>query len=285
MTFGQVLRRCAYGTTGYVTCPDDLDAVAAVVRHNLGVLRGFAQIVVATNYADHVLTEANHRMWRSFFPDVVMLDSEHNRGHSIGTADLENLLFEHCESTGIQWLCKGANDIVLTPEVTRIPVGEAQFYYLNAVAYAAVRQHGRDAFGHGFFYPQSTFFVIDVTATDYLYDRGLLDGSWATVSAIPDYTGRIWEYLPGWSCERWLRDCVLRNGLVREHLLTTTQWQHVVDIVIDQRIEDCSFKGLTLNGICHGWPDPAFADPESSCGSPAPPFRDQGSTPTRTPHA
>jgi hypothetical protein len=267
----------------------DIDAAACVIRHNLPVLAGFQGIVVATNYADLALADANHAMWRSFFPDAVLLDSPLNRGHSIGTADLENLLLEYCRSAGRRWLCKGANDIVLDPAVARIPVHEAQFFFLNAVAYAAVHQHGRASFGAGFFFPQTTFFAVEVDAVDYLYDAVMLDESWQAVQAIPDYSGKIWEYLPGWSCERWLRECVLRNGLTRCHLMSPTQWQAVLDVVIAERIEDCSFKGLTLNGITHGWPRGAHvspgrtaAGPRSSSASPAPPSPCPGSTTTRS---
>lgn len=139
----------------------------------------------------------------------------------------------------------------------------ADFYFLNAVSYGALRQHDfqLSLFTDNFFFPQTTFYAINTGACDTLYDRGRLDDAWRQVSAIPNYNDRIWEHLPGWSCERQLRDCVLENGLRRCHLMSDEQWQRVLAVVVAQRISDCSFKGLSINGICHGQglTDPAAA--------------------------
>ena len=232
----------------------DLTDVERFIDVNLPVLRTFGSVVVATNFDQPDLAAANRDLWRAHLPDCVLLDSPVNRGHSIGTADLDNMLFDHARGVGARWLCKSANDMFLSPELFDVPIEPADFYFLNAVSYSALRQHNfdRGLFGADFLYPQTTFYVIDVTAVDDLNDRGELDRAWEHVRGIADYNGRIWEYLPGFTCERLLRDCVLRNGLRRCHLMTPDQWQEVLDLVIAHRIEDCSFKGLQINGICHG---------------------------------
>jgi hypothetical protein len=254
--FGEVIAAATFGSTGYIGEIADLAATERIIVHNLPLMRRFASVVIATNYADvdrDDLIAANHRLWRAYVPGCILLDSPVNRGHSIGTADLENMLFEHCRAAGGRWLCKSANDVSLTETVFDIPVQAADFYFLNAVAYGALRQHGFDRalFTHGFFFPQSTFFAIDVTRADHLYDSAVLQHAWEYVQQIPSYNGRIWEYLPGWSVERLLRDCVLRNRLHTCQLMSDDQWQRVLDLVIRDRIEDCSFKGLSINGICH----------------------------------
>lgn len=263
---GDLLTQATYGTTGYVETERDLIEAERVIGHNLPVLRRFSHVAVATNYhpdAAADLRRGYHAMWRRHVPECTLIDSGHNRGHSIGTADLENLLWAHCRSHGQRWLCKGANDVLLDPAVFDIRVTPADFYFLNAVSYDALVQHGLNLslFVDGFFFPQTTFYVIDTCAGDDLYDEAALDAAWHQVTAIPDYNGRIWEYLPGWSCERLLRDSVLRNGLRRCHLMSDEQWRRVLDIVVAKRISDCSFKGLSINGICHGQGliDPALA--------------------------
>lgn len=262
MRFGDVLRRCVYGTTGYLADAWDLDALERLIEHNLPILRVFRQVVVATNYGPEGrddLAAANSRLWRRYVPDCVVLDSEVNRGHSIGTSDLDNRLFDYCKAIGARWLCKSANDVRLDPPVLRIPVHDASFYYLNAVSYDALEAQGFDLsrFVAEFFYPQATFYAIDVSTTDFLVDKEFLDRSWAVVNRIPGYNGRIWEHIPGWSCEYLLRQCVLRNGLTRCHLMSDDQFRQVLGIVMDRRITDCSHKGLSINGICHaqGMPD------------------------------
>lgn len=266
LNLGDVLRGSVHGTTGYLSHPRDLQVLEAAIVHNLPILQAFGQVVVATNYGPvgrEGLRSANARLWRRYLPEPVIIDSPHNRGHSIGTADLDNILFEYCKGTGSQWLCKGSNDVLLGDQVLQIPVQPAGFYYLNAVSYSALRDHAFDLsqFTSAFFYPQSTFYVIDVSQTDFLVDRDFLDRSWRIVNRIPGYNGRIWEHIPGWTCEHLLRQCVLRNELTTCHMMSEEQYRHLLQIVIDGRIEDCSYKGLAINGICHaqGLSDPSDA--------------------------
>ena len=265
MRLGDILSRCLYGTTGYVADLDDVERLAEVVELSLPVLRQFSGLVVATNYADAqdvALTSANRDLWRSYFPDCVLLDSPVNRGHSIGTADLDNLLFHHAKATAARWLCKSSNDVTLDGQVLKIPVTPADFYFINAVSYDAICQHNFDlsAFeGDGFFFPQSTFWVMDTSRADKLIDPKFLDASFRLVGRIPDYNGRIWEHLPGWSCEYLLRQAVLRNGLTRCSLLDADQWHTVLELTVARHLTDCSLKGISVNGICHvqGLDDPA----------------------------
>lgn len=285
MRFGDLAGRCVYGSTGYVASWADLQRLTRLIEFNLPVLRRFSRVVVATNFAGPhpaSLVAANRDLWRSFFPDSVLLDSPENRGHSIGTADLDNLLFDHSRATGSRWLCKSANDIVLTPEVLDLALADAQFHFINAVSYDAIAQadFDLDRFRGDFFYPQDTFWVMDVTDVDHLVDRDLLDRSWRIVNRIPDYSGRIWEHIPGWSCEQLLRLAVLRNGLSRSPLLTEDQWDHILRLTVDHEITDCSMKGISVSGICHaqGLPDPTrpwavipgphpteFSEPAGNC--------------------
>ena len=256
MTFKEVMERSAYGTIGYIADPGDLQVLERHIVHNLPLLRRFTQVIVATNYggaSPHELATGNREVWRRYFPDCAMLDSRHNRGHSIGTSDLDNLVFDHCKANGIGWLCKGANDVLLSAPVLDIEIQAADFYYLNAISYSAMRPHDFDLarIGTHLFYPQTSFYAIDVSKTDFLIDKEFLDRSYAIVNRIPDYNGRIWEHIPRWSCELLLRKCVLRNGLTRCHLMDDAQFSRLLSVVQERGIEDCSHKNLTINGICH----------------------------------
>ena len=260
MRFEKVIRGSAYGTIGYLVAPHDLEVLERTVVHNLPVLELFAQVIVATNYGAETggaaraeLAAANRELWQRHFPGCVVLDSPHNRGHSIGTADLDNLLFDHCKTAGIEWLCKSANDVLLSAPVLDIEVETADFYYLNAISYAAMEQQGFDLarIGAELFYPQTNFYVIHVSKTDYLVDKELLDRSWAIVNRTAGYDGRIWEHIPRWSCELLLRTCVLRNRLTRHHLMDEAQFAELLTMIRDHAVEDCSLKNVTINGICH----------------------------------
>lgn len=256
MPFRDVLSASVIGITGYLARPDDVVALARMIEHNLPVLSMFRNVIVATNFGGDepsTLAVAHTRLWRRYFPAAVFLDSPINRGHSIGASDLDNLLFNYCRSHDIPWLCKAANDIALDPQVCDINVTPADFYYLNAVSYGALAdaQFDLQHVAATLFFPQTTFFVINVAATDYLMDIDLLNRSWAIVNRIPQYDGRIWNHIPGWSCERLLRLCVERNRLSRCHLMTDSQLRELLHMVQTHQIDDCSHKGISINGICH----------------------------------
>lgn len=254
--FGQVAEKSVYGTIGHLASPRDLGVLERFVAHNLPVLKAFKKVVVATNYgpgARRELAAGNEALWRRHVPDCVLLGSEHNRGHSIGTCDLDNLLFDHCKKNDVPWLCKGANDVLLTAAVFAIEVEPSDFYYLDAISHAAMRRHGFDIakFRAGLFYPQTNFYAINVSKTDFLVEKEFLDRSFAVVAGISGYNGRIWEHIPGWACERLLRKCVIRNRLRRCRLMGDAQFSRLLAMVKDRRLEDCSLKNLVINGICH----------------------------------
>jgi hypothetical protein len=257
LRLGDVLSRAAFGTIGYLAAPDDLERLERYIVHNLPVLRACAGVVVATNYGgetrDELAAEV-HAVWRRHVPECVLLDSPLDRGHSIGTCDLDNLLFDHCKAAGVRTLCKTADDVLLDPSVLDIQVADAGLYYLNAVSYDALAEHEFDLArfaGDRFFFPQTNFYVIDVSKTDYLVDKRFLDLSWTVVNRIRSYDGRIWEHIPRWSCELLLRKCALRNRLTRCHLMSDDQWARVLALVHERRITDCSLKNVRVNGICH----------------------------------
>ena len=256
MKFSQVIERSAYGTIGYIAGEDDLRVLERHIVHNLPLLKAFTNVIVATNYgggSPHELAAGNRAVWRRYFPDCAILDSGYNRGHSIGTSDLDNLVFDHCKANDIEWLCKGANDVLLSAPVLDIEIQAADFYYLNAISYSAMQQQDFDfaRISAHLFYPQTSFYALNVGKTDFLVDKELLDRSYAIVNRIPDYNGRIWEHIPRWSCELLLRKCVLRNGLTRCHLMDDAQFSRLLSIVQVRGIEDCSHKNLTIKGICH----------------------------------
>ncbi len=256
MKFREVIEKSAYGTIGYIAKPGDVQLLERRIVHNLPLLKAFTHVIVATNYGSespHELALGSKEVWRRHLPDCAILDSACNRGHSIGTSDLDNLVFDHCKANGIGWLCKGANDVLLSAPVLDIEIQAADFYYLNAISYSAMRPHDFDLarIGTHLFYPQTSFYAIDVSKTDFLIDKEFLDRSYAIVNRIPDYNGRIWEHIPRWSCELLLRKCVLRNGLTRCHLMDDAQFSRLLSVVQERGIEDCSHKNLTINGICH----------------------------------
>lgn len=256
MKFGQIIAKSVYGAIGNIASLRDLEVLERFICHNLPILKAFKNVSIATNFnvdLRHELAPRNEVLWRRYLPECILLDSAINRGHSIGTCDLDNLLFDHCKENHVPWLCKGSSDVLLSAPILEIEVTPADFYYLDAISYAAMRRYDFNVakIRAGLFYPQTNFYAIDVGKTDFLVDKEFLDRSYAIVTRIPDYNGRIWEYIQGWACELLLRKCVIRNRLRRCRLMDDGQLCRLLTMVKERCIEDCSLKNVTINGICH----------------------------------
>jgi hypothetical protein len=252
MFLKELINKSVYGTIGYIASQKDLDVLEQYIQYNLPVLRHFKQIIVATNYGAS-LQEENRRIWKRYFPDCMLLDSKHNRGHNHGYADLDNLIFDWCKQNDQVWLCKGVNDVIFDELILQKEVEVVDFYYMNGVGFG-----GMVPFNFNFeqiiekaFYPQTNFYFINVSKTDYLNDKQFLDETYEYIQTIPNYNGKIWEYIEGWSCENLLKRCVERNNLSKSHLIPLEKYYTLLSFIKTNNIHDCSHKNIMIDGVCH----------------------------------
>lgn len=232
MNLKQLINKSVYGTIGYISSQDDLDLLEQYILYNLPVLKEYKQIIVATNYKDYPeLTEENTQLWKKYFPDCVILDSKINRGHQIGTADLDNMLINYCKENNIDWLCKSANDVIIQEKILDKEIEEADFYFLIALGYAGMRQYNFNIENiiKDLFIPQTNFYIINVSKIDELIDKN-------NNTII---------------CEAILEKCVLRNNLKKYHLIPIEKYNKLVKFVYDNNIHDSSHKNIMIEGICH----------------------------------
>jgi hypothetical protein len=101
------------------------------------------------------------------------------------------------------------------------------------------------------FYPQTNFYFINVFKTDYLNNKSYLDETYNYIRTIPNYNGKIWEYIEGWSCEDFLKQCVIRNNLSKCHLVPQEKYITLLEVIKNYNIHDSSHKNIMINGICH----------------------------------
>jgi hypothetical protein len=141
MNLKQLINKSVYGTIGYISSQDDINLLEGYINYNILVLKEYKQILVATNYSDNKLISTNSKLWRKYFPDCIILDSEVNRGHTLGTADLDNMLFDYCKENNIEWLCKSANDLIMDISILDKQIKEADFYYLIGIGWSGVRDY------------------------------------------------------------------------------------------------------------------------------------------------
>jgi hypothetical protein len=255
MLLKKLLNKSVYGSIGYISSQDDIDLLEQYILYNLPVLKEFKHIVVATNYKelDLQLINRNIDVWEKYFPNCYLIDSEVNRGHNFGTADLDNLIFDWCKENDEEWLCKGANDIILQESILEKEIEETDFYYLNGIGYGGMVKYNFDfdRIINEEFYPQTNFYFINVFKTDYLNDKKYLDKTYEFIQTIPNYNGKIWEYVQGWSCEDFLKNCIERNNLLKSHLIPLKKYCILLQLIKENNIHDCSHKNIMIEGVCH----------------------------------
>jgi hypothetical protein len=253
MNLKQLINKSVYGTINYISSQNDLDLLEQYILYNLPVLKEYKQIVVATNYKNYPeFIEENTQLWKKYFPECVILDSKINRGHNFGTADSDDSLFDYCKENNIKWLCKSANDTIFQESILDKEIEEADFYYLNGIGYGGMIKYNFDfdQILNEDFYPQTNFYFINVSKTDYLNDKEHVNEIYNKTQNTPDYNGKAWEY--GFrSCETLLAECVKRNNLLKYHLISKEKYLYLLNVIKNYNIHDSSCKNIMIEGICH----------------------------------
>jgi hypothetical protein len=254
MLLNKLINKSIYGTIGYISSQNDLELLEQYILYNLSVLKKFKQVIVATNYKNYPeFVNKNIQLWKKYFPNCILLNSEINRGHNFGTADLDNMLFDWCKGNNEKWLCKSVNDIILQKSILDKEVEEADFYYLNGIGYGGMYQYNFDfnRIINEDFYPQTNFYFINVNKTDYLNNKEYLDITYGYTKNIPNYDGKIWEHIQGWSCEDFLKQCVGRNNLKKYHLIPQNKYFTLLETIKNFNTHDPSHKNIMIGGVCH----------------------------------
>jgi hypothetical protein len=253
MNLKQLINKSIYGTVGYISSQNDLDLLEQYILYNSSVLKEYKQIIIATNYKNYPeFVEKNTQLWKKYFPKCIILDSKINRGHNFGTADLDDSLFDYCKENNIEWLCKSANDTIFHESILNKEIEEADFYYLNGIGYGGMIKYNFDfnRIINEDFYPQTNFYFINVSKTDYLNDKDHVNEIYNKVQNVPGYNGKAWEY--GFrSCETLLLECVKRNNLFKYHLISKKKYLYLLDVIKNYNIHDPSHKNIMIEGICH----------------------------------
>ena len=237
---------------GFISSQNDIDTLEQYILYNLPVLKEFKQIIVATNYG-LPLQKENTQLWKKYFPDCVIINSEINRGHNHGYCDLENSLFDWCKDNDEEWLCKVSNDAILKESILDKDIEEADFYYLNGIGYGGVADYGFDfdRIIKEYFYPQGNFYLMNISKCDFINNKTYMDETYEFIQSVPDYNGRIWEHVEGWSCENFLKQCVERNNLSTFHLIPKEKYRILLDVIKVNNVHDSSHKNIMIDGICH----------------------------------
>ena len=252
MNLKNLINKSWYGSIGYINNDSDIELLGSYLLHNQLVLDEFEGYIFAFTY-NELNEEYLENTISSLYPDAIIVYLDENRGHNFGTADLDNVVFDICKDLKVEWLCKASNDIILQPEVLGLPIQEADFYYMNGIGFGGMVKYDFDneKIINEDFFPQTNFYFINVSKTDYLNDKDYIDETYNHVQSLENYNGKIWEYFQGWECEGFLRECVYRNKLSKYHLIPPKTYIKLIELIKQNQIHDCSHKNIMIEGICH----------------------------------
>lgn len=259
MKLKELINKSYYTANGFIESPDSLTLLESYILYNLKVLSEFKDIIIATTYKKYPeLVEENEQLWKKYFPNCSLINIEENRGHSFGIADSENAIVDYCKENNIEWVCKSSNDVVFEESILDKEIGDADFYYLNGIGYGGMVKYDFDftKIINEDFYPQTNFYFINTSKIDYLYDKEYINETYNYIQSLSNYSGKVWEYISGWSCEDFLKECVKRNNLSKEHLISQDKYRILLKIIKDYNIHDSSHKNIMVEHICHlQWPE------------------------------
>jgi hypothetical protein len=255
MQIKDLVNKSWYSTTGYIKNDDDLKNLESYIKYNLTFLKKFKGIITSINYnyKDPDLRCRNEDLWNKYFDNVVQLECPKNRGYNFGVADLDNQIIDYCKENNIDWVCKSDNDIILDLGLLEKDIEPADFYYINGVGFGGLQAYDFDiekVIKEDFF-PQTNFYFINASKIDYLNDKKYLDETYDYINSLENYSGKVWDYIKDWTCEKFLAQCIERNNLTKFHLISDTKYRILLKHIFDNRVIDCSYKNIMVEGVCH----------------------------------
>jgi len=254
MKLKELINKSTYCSTGHISCREDIDKLEQYILYNLPILKEFQYIIFITNYneiSQHFQYDVSLRIKKIlFFNESASLYNGISKGHSFGATENDNFAIE---SSKTEWVCKSAHDIILQPEILKKEIGEADFYYLNGIGYGGMKKYNfnNNRIINEDFYPQTNFYFINKSKIDYLNNKQYINETYNQLINTPGFNGKPWEYIPNWSCESFLKQCVERNKLSKEHLICQDSYLKLIEIVKQFQIHDNSYKNIMIDGICH----------------------------------
>ena len=186
----------AFGCIATIRGEQDIEKMRSYITHNLPVISQFEEVVFALNWMEscsaQVISDYFEMLMNSGV-EVSIVSTDENRNHSLGTMDLDNLLFDFCKEYNIKWLFKSTEDVIIQQDFLDKEIDEADFYYFNGIGYGGMVKYNFDfdRIVKEDFYPNTNFYILNTEKIDYLYDEEIITEAFDHISSIKDYSGRI----------------------------------------------------------------------------------------------
>ena len=253
----------AYCSIGHISRKSDIDTLEQMLIHNYAVISKFNYIIVHQNSSDSTeqyLSDYNNIWKKVYGKDVIVIKSLKNRGHTFGYIDSDNAVVNVAKTLPIDFIYKGVNDILLDERLLDLDICDNfDFYFLQGIGYTGLTEFNYDIdkymdiyITEKYLYPQTNFYIIR-NSVDYIYDKKNADDAYNYCQSISTFNGKVWEYIPNFSCEKLLAECIFRNRFRYKHLMPDKSFMKLLSYIKDYKICDCSHKNIYIEdvGVCH----------------------------------
>ena len=256
-----------YATAGMVASEKDIELAESYILYNKEFIDKFPYVITSNNKlsvnTDDSLLAKYNSLWKDYFGDrVINLPAKENRGHTFGTMDIENAIFEYTKlhKDKIKWVWKFSFDIICNIEILEREVEEADFYYINNIGYKYLADNKfdineciRKIISKEYMYPQTPYYIIK-NDIDELNDSIKYNTYYEQFIKRTDKNIKPWELMPGCDCESFLNDCVIRNNYTSYNLLYDSEYKDLLNNVLKYKMVDGSLKNIMFSGLgnlCH----------------------------------
>lgn len=180
-----------------------------------------------------------------------------------GTIDLEEAILKYVkrELPEVRYLWKSMDDVITSSEILKIEVKEADFYYTPGFSYESIIKAGGRSNLHkifedyesGFWSPQTTFFILNITNIDSLYGNDVdskTDIFKEAEAQRPSIKPWDMPFDIKFSCETHLGRTTKD---LKKHCLVEDQFEELLEMVYYHKMGDPSHKNIYFYrpGICH----------------------------------
>lgn len=265
MYLSSILDQSCFATIATIT-EDSMEKLQLFYEYNQGLIKQFPHVIISTNsLEDTSMHTINlyHNTWRKLVPNCIILNSTENKGHMFGTIDLEEAILKYVKRDlpEVRYLWKSMDDVITSSEILKIEVKEADFYYTPGFSYESIIKAGGrenlhkifETYESGFWTPQTTFFILNITNIDSLYGNDV-DSKTAIFKEAEAQRPSIkpWE-MPfdiKFDCETHLGRTTKD---LKKHCLVEDQFEELLEMVYYHRMGDPSHKNIYFYkpGICH----------------------------------
>ncbi len=251
MKLKEILPRSIFGTIATVIDESSITKLKTFLAYNEDALNRFNKIVLVINWNDDVdqdIVDRYQEEWMHVHPAVQIDWVFENRGHMIGTIDLEDALLKHIKKhyPECKYLWKSMDDVLISENIFDVEVPVADFYYLPSISYEKVEMKSK-------YIPQTTFFILNISEIDNLYGDDV-EQKWMIYKKQLAKNPNIkpWEidFDVKFDCENHLDRTV---GNLKRYCLIEKDLVPLCKLILEYKIWDPSHKNIFFDsiGICH----------------------------------